>query len=265
MAAFFTAEKFLAKHLGGRYQESATPEVTARLGEITVDPKSVEAPKQIAVASVSLPKPAFDLTPRKSQYKMALKMGDQNIAMDSTSEIREENGNWVAHNTAKSPMGEMSDETVITKGTLVTLSRTVHQGPATIEVTYKDGKASGTMSMNGQPRPITADLGGPLFAEGAGSSEVLASLPLADSYSATFRNFDLMKQKLKLMQLNVRGSEKVTVPAGSFDTWKVELTLADGEAGGSTIWVDKATRKVVKQTSVMPQMNGATLTSELVE
>lgn len=94
---------------------------------------------------------------------------------------------------------------------------------------------------------------------------MLASLPLADSYSATFRNFDVMKQKLKLMQLNVRRSEKVTVPAGSFDAWKVELTLADGEAGGSTIWVDKGTRKVVKQTSVLPQMNGATLTSELIE
>ncbi len=99
----------------------------------------------------------------------------------------------------------------------------MHQGPATIEVAYKDGKASGTMSMNGQAHPIAADLGGPLFAEGAGSSDVLASLPLADSYSATFRNFDLMKQKLKVMQLNVTGSEKVTVPAGSFDAWKVEI------------------------------------------
>jgi len=265
MAAFFTAEKFLARHLGGRYQESATPEVTTRISEITVDPKSVEAPKQIAAASASLPKPAFDLAPGKSQYKITLKMGDQNMAMDSASEIREENGNWVAHSTAKSPMGEMSDETVIAKGTLVTLSRTVHQGPATIEVAYKDGKASGTMSMNGQPRPIAADLGGPLFAEGAGSSEVLASLPLADSYSATFRNFDLMKQKLKVMQLNVTGSEKVTVPAGSFDTWKVEIKPADGEAGSSTIWVDKATRKVVKQASVLPQMNGATITSELAQ
>ena len=35
------AEKFLAKHLGGRYQESMTPEVAERLKEITVDPKTV--------------------------------------------------------------------------------------------------------------------------------------------------------------------------------------------------------------------------------
>ena len=34
-------EKFLAAHLGGRYQQSMPPEVAARVREITVDPKSV--------------------------------------------------------------------------------------------------------------------------------------------------------------------------------------------------------------------------------
>ncbi|MFH1118642.1 MAG: S9 family peptidase [Bacteroidota bacterium] len=48
MAMLAAAEKFLAKHLGGRYQESMKPEVATRLGEITVDPKTVtlEAPEQ---------------------------------------------------------------------------------------------------------------------------------------------------------------------------------------------------------------------------
>jgi dipeptidyl aminopeptidase/acylaminoacyl peptidase len=46
MASFAAAEKFLAKHLGGRYQESMTPEVATRLQEITVDVKKVEVPKK---------------------------------------------------------------------------------------------------------------------------------------------------------------------------------------------------------------------------
>lgn len=41
MAMIAASEKFLAKHLGGRNQESMTPEVAKRLGEITVDPKTV--------------------------------------------------------------------------------------------------------------------------------------------------------------------------------------------------------------------------------
>ena len=48
MAMLAAAEKFLARHLGGRYQESMKPEVATRLGEITVDPKTVtlQAPEQ---------------------------------------------------------------------------------------------------------------------------------------------------------------------------------------------------------------------------
>jgi hypothetical protein len=44
MAVLAAAEKFLAKHLGGRYQESMTPEVATRLKEITVDAKTVTLP-----------------------------------------------------------------------------------------------------------------------------------------------------------------------------------------------------------------------------
>ncbi|HYG10665.1 MAG TPA: S9 family peptidase [Pyrinomonadaceae bacterium] len=42
MAMLALTEKFLAKYLGGRYQESLTPDVAKRLQEITVDPKTVK-------------------------------------------------------------------------------------------------------------------------------------------------------------------------------------------------------------------------------
>ena len=41
MAMFAASEKFLASQLHGRYQESMSPAVAQRLGEITVDPKTV--------------------------------------------------------------------------------------------------------------------------------------------------------------------------------------------------------------------------------
>ena len=46
MAMLAAAEKFFAKHLGGRYQESMTPEVAKRLKEITVDVKTVSLVKK---------------------------------------------------------------------------------------------------------------------------------------------------------------------------------------------------------------------------
>ena len=55
MAMYAAAEKFLAKHLGGRHQESMTPEVATRLQEITVDVKTVEMPKPAAGSAGTVP------------------------------------------------------------------------------------------------------------------------------------------------------------------------------------------------------------------
>jgi hypothetical protein len=66
---------------------------------------------------------------------------------------------------------------------------------------------------------------------------------------------------VKIVQLSVGGSEKVTVPAGEFDAWKVDLSGDDGQK--TTVWVAKESRQVVKMSSVVPRMNGAVMTSEL--
>jgi dipeptidyl aminopeptidase/acylaminoacyl peptidase len=47
MAMLAAAEKFLAKYLGGRYQDSMKPEVAKRLREITVDIKNVTLKSQV--------------------------------------------------------------------------------------------------------------------------------------------------------------------------------------------------------------------------
>jgi dipeptidyl aminopeptidase/acylaminoacyl peptidase len=265
LVLFATAEKFLAKHLGGRYQETLTPAISARLAELTVDPSTVKLSRKVEV-SANAPKPAVDLTAGTATYKARLEAGGQTIPMSLTRTVREVNGAWVVNETSQLPMGTIQDEATIDKGTLLLRKRVIHQGPAVIDVSFADNKATGKMTMNGQERPITADLGGALFADGPGANDVIAALPLAEGYNATFRNFALMSQKVKLRQLKVAGSEKVTVPAGIFDAWKVEITPADGGSGESTtLWVDKASRRVVKMSSVIPEMNGAIATAELAK
>ena len=68
-----------------------------------------------------------------------------------------------------------------------------------------------------------------------------------------------------MKQLKVSGVEDVTVPAGTFKAWKVQIASAEGEPGEQTVWIDQASRRVVKVTATLPQMGGATLTSELVK
>jgi hypothetical protein len=159
-------------------------------------------------------------------------------------------------------MGKMTDTATLEKGTLVLRKRSIAQGPLSIDIAVEGGKVSGSMNMNGKQTPISADLGGALFAE-TGAPECIALLPLADGYTTTFRNFDLQKQKVKLIALKVAGSESVTVPAGTFDTFKVVLSSADGGSENVTLWIAKAPRMAVKVVAVMAEMGGATMTAEL--
>ena len=264
MALYMTAEKFLAKHLGGRYQEGGTEAAIARLKEITVDPKTVVLAKKVDANAVGLPKTAVDLQPGSYKYKAKISFGGQEMTADMSTTVKEDNGKWIATGTMQSAMGDASDVATLEKGTLVVSKRTIKQGPATIDINFADNKATGTMSMNGQDRPIAADLGGPIFADSAASELTIAALPLADGYTTTFRNFDVRKQKEKLLQLKVIGAESVTVPAGTFDTYKVELTSADGGQDKQTLWIAKDSRKPVKMTSTLGEMGGATITQELV-
>ncbi len=265
MALFMASEKFLAKHLGGRYQEGGTPEAVARLKEITVDPKTVVLAKKVDANSVGVPKPAVDLQPGTYKYKAKISLGGQEMQADMSTTVKEENGKWVATGSMQSAMGEASDVSTLEKGTLVVDKRTIKQGPATIDLTFAGNKATGTMNINGQDKPISADLGGPIFADAAASDLVIAALPLADGYTTTFRNFDVRKQKEKLLQLKVVGVESVTVPAGTFDSYKVEISSADGGNDKQTLWIAKDSRKPVKMTAVLGDMGGATITQELVQ
>ncbi|HEU4767270.1 MAG TPA: alpha/beta fold hydrolase [Pyrinomonadaceae bacterium] len=262
MSLFASAEKFLAKYLGGRYQETMTPEVTQRLKEITVDVKTVTMPKTMTSTS-ELPKPAVDLRPGTHNYKATIAIAGQQIPLTLKTDIKEENGAWTVNETALTPQGEIVDISTIEKGSLLLKRRQIKQGPMTIEINVTPNKLSGTTVMNGSPTPIDVDPGGALFADGAGSFEVIASLPLADGYSLSFRNFDIQKQKPQIKQLKVVGTESVTVPAGTFDAYKLEIVSAENEADKQTVWIDKGSRRVLKISAVIPSLNGAILTSEL--
>jgi dipeptidyl aminopeptidase/acylaminoacyl peptidase len=264
LALFMASEKFFANHLGGRYQEGGTPEEIARLKEITVDPKTVVLAKKVDAADVSAPKPAMDLQPGTYNYDVKLEIGGQQMNMKLSTAITSDPSGWTALDKLDTPQGTATDLTTIEKGSLILLKRNVKQGPIGIDLNFAGNKAAGTMSMNGQDKPVAVDLGGPLFGDAAGSDQVIACLPLAEGYTTTFRNFDVQSQKVKLLQLAVTGKEEVTVPAGKFSALKVEISSADGGADKKTLWVADD-HKVVKVSAVLASMGGAVMTAELTQ
>jgi dipeptidyl aminopeptidase/acylaminoacyl peptidase len=265
MAMFATIEAFLAKHLGGRFQASMPPEVETRLGEIRVDPKTVTLAQAVDAKAVGLPDASHPLVLDESHYTTTIALGAQTIKMDSINVAVQEGDRIVVTETAKTPQGDATDRVTLDRGTLAVRAREVRQGPLAIRLTFEGGQAGGTVAMGGPEQEIDVELGGELFADGAASYRAVAALPLEEGYTATFRNFDVQRMRATVKRLRVAVVERVTVPAGSFEAWRIQIGSVEGEPGDQTVWIDTASRRVVKISATMPQAGGAVATVELVK
>ena len=96
MAMIAAVEKFLAKHLGGRYQETMTADVAKRLAEITVDPKTVKVATATRDAA-----PAVDLT---GKWLLTISAGGQSVVV--RAEIKQVGG--IFSGTTDSDLGSGS-------------------------------------------------------------------------------------------------------------------------------------------------------------
>ena len=267
-------EKFFAKHLGGRYQESVKESVQNRLDEMVVPIETVvfEEPSGDIEAAKVAPLPAVDtshLKPAKMKYAgKATVQGqeiDMQIAVSCSGAKRGEQDVWRIISEQSSPMGAAVDTFDVDAKTLKPVYRGVKQGPATVRVNYSDAEISGAITMPGRDMPLTTTLEAPVYGSDTALDLVVASLPLAPGYKTTLRTFDILSQAVKVMTLEVAGVESVTVPAGTFEAFKVELKNMDGEPGGGTVYVSTGTdhQKVRSVMQIPPMMGGGTVTSEL--
>lgn len=266
MAFVAAMEKFLAKHIGGRYQESMTGEVGKRLKEITVDVASAELPKEMEATTLFLPPPTpdRDLTSETSHYKVTFEMANQKFDMELETKVEDAGEHWIVTDKLNSFMGEMTDQVKVLKKSLTPVERKVDQAGITMNFEYDKKSVKGAISGMGQKEEIAEELPGLLFADGAGAKNIIACLPLKKGYNTTFRNFDSQKKVVNVYALEVTGEEEITVPAGTFSTLKVEIKPANGDPGKRTVWVTNDQKRiVVKASAIMPEANGAVMTSEL--
>ena len=113
--------------------------------------------------------------------------------------------------------------------------------------------------------PVIAKLSGPVLSEGAGLEIPVCTLPLAEGYTASLEVFDVMQAKAKKMFVKVIGLEKVTVNAGTFDAYKVEI-MPEGGEGGTKLWISRDGRRTVKsEVQLPPQMGGGSAVGELTK
>ena len=147
LAMIAAAEKFLAKHLGGRYQETVSADVEKRLREITVDPKDVK----LAVKADMNAKPSVDVT---GKWNVTANAGGQEIPI--TFDLKQVEAVLSGSMSSMLGGGTLSGGKVAGKNVSGTIKAEV-QGQ-TIELqmegAVEGGKMTGTLSGAGLP-PIS--------------------------------------------------------------------------------------------------------------
>ena len=223
------------------------------------------APLTTSAQTGRVPKPAVDLKPGVANYKVRFEVVGQSATMDLTRTTKLQNGSWVVTETSTTPQFSGSDETTIEKKTLIIRKRIFRDKVTAGELQFHGHNATGEITVDGLKQTINVDLGGVVFADGAGGQDVLAALPLAKGYTAEFRNFGLQQQNVKTLQLRVMGTDTVSVPAGTFNTWKVLIVSLDGGDESSALWVEKRTHRVVKYAMSFPGYHDGVATAELTK
>lgn len=129
-----------------------------------------------------------------------------------------------------------------------------------IDVSYDKGRAKGTATTPG-PQGLKSIVVDTTVPRGAVDDNLLQgllhTLPLGEGRSFPISVFSSGQGTTTMMTVRVVGAESVTVPAGTFDTWKLDVT------GGPVLvnfWVSKAQPRVVKL-----GFGGAPMSFELVK
>jgi hypothetical protein len=241
-----------------------------------------------AIKTVILPKPAAGLPVGTWKYQSRDDVpANPNLVNNHSTfsvTIKDSGDSWTLTSAWEFPEGPVTDILTLDKGTLAlhkeVFKHFLHPDqrwkPIAIDVDVTGNKATGSMKyVSGEKKPFAVGLSGPVFTVSSVDVTV-GSLPLAEGYSTSFRYFDVERLALnphapdreKQLELKVAGTEPVTVPAGAFDSWKVELTSPD-RSYKETVWIAKDARVPVKTFTVITWKKGdrkgtASTTTEMV-
>jgi len=256
--AFSTAmEKFLAQHLGGRYQKNATDRIRQRLDEITVNPDSVTMPDTSAApadAASDAPNGIAMMDGSKLEsatlsYDATMKMRGKSIDLSSTRTVTATSTDgtktWTVVSETETPRATVIDSMILDRSTLLPVSH--HQrGPLSMDITFTDTSASGEITMRGQSTSISQTFDTPTLAGGSHDLMALGTMPLEPGFSTSLQVFSPRQQTVRTANFEVTGTRTVKTPSGSFDTYVVDVTVGDDKVTGTVHLRKEAPHHVIK-------------------
>ncbi len=115
-------------------------------------------------------------------------------------------------------------DTVVLDGSTLAPLRREAEGAVRIELDFREGRVSGVMETEGFETPVDVETAEPVWSDGAALETLMAALPLEEGYRMRVPVLETQAAVLDTVEISVRGTERVTTPAGSFDTWRLNLS-----------------------------------------
>ena len=259
LAMFAAIERFLARHLDGRYQRETAPEISAKLRELRVDIDAVEMPGADGgdLGEVALNGSALE--PAVLTYRQTINMAGQSLAMDVSVEWSRSTRNgqevWRVATTFDFPMGQATDIVFLRIDSLRPVHRVIERGPISINLDFSDDAVTGAVTMpGGNTMALDVSIEGPILGH---METALAVMPLEPGFETRVEMFDPNTRQLQRTDIEVVAAESVKTPAGTFDVYRLDVAGTDGNGISGKSWVTRTKPHLaVKSEATLPPMAG---------
>ncbi len=204
-------------------------------------------------------------------YITRLQIGSIDSEIESVREIRTDTVDDLpslrVETTSMTGMGETVDLLQLDATNLYPLQRLITQGDGRLELDYSSERVTGLIQAAGQLINVDLTLAEPAYAGDAGLDTLLLGLPLREGLSGELQaietDVDVYVQRFNFA---VGPPERIETPAGSFDSWPVQIQAVDDPDYRQTVWLSKQLPRVFVQAEapVPAEAGGGLLQTQLV-
>jgi hypothetical protein len=215
-----------------------------------------------AELSAQLPQPVMVVTAANLSYRSTIQLSGESVSSEMTRQIAANNGNWIVSEKVTSVFGNSLEINTIDQKNMKPVKRVLENGRLKIELDYTPTMIKGNVVGGSIDRVIAVRTEEPILTDGAGIDLVIGSLPLREGFIGYYRTFNPQSHQIKINQVKVVGVERVNVPAGRFEAFKVEFKPINGDEA-TTFWIEKG--RAVKMMTTLTHLNDAVMITELTQ
>ncbi|MCC5923239.1 MAG: prolyl oligopeptidase family serine peptidase, partial [Crocinitomicaceae bacterium] len=251
MAMYAEIERFLSKHLGGRFQEDMPEEVAARLEEMRVDIESVtHAKKGEARPIEKLPVINMPFKEGTETYIVNIALGEQNIPMKVERSFSQKDGVWIVKDHSTGPTGEMKDE-IQYNNQFMPIVRIMEQAGQEITMEYGRQEIKMTIKNDGAAAETkTLAVQGEYLTGGPGFEQIIGAMQLDSTLVVQSPDIQAMKIKNLELSANLKDNNTRAVSVVNYDNEQDRTDLIFNNTGFQS------------SEQIVPEMNGAKITME---